>query len=460
MNRLTLEQAAAALAKGELTAVQLTAAALAQIADERGEGARTFTRVYGEWALRQAQAADRRRAEGKPLSALDGVPVSVKDLFDVAGEPTAAGSQVLAAAPKADRHAAIVERLLQAGAVVIGKTNMTEFAYSGLGINPHYGTPANPWDRGVGRIPGGSSSGAAVAVADGMCFGAIGSDTGGSVRIPAAFCGLTGFKPTARRINDGGLLPLSPSLDSIGVIAHSVAGCLALDALIADSPLQPPTKTLEQARFAVPQTLVLDELQPQVAEAFQLALQRLARAGAQIEPIPLAELAELAAFNAGGGFTALESWRWHQALIAERADDYDSRVLSRIRRGQPLGEQDLQQLRQQRADWQQRVAAAMQGYDALLMPTVPLIAPAIAELEASEEAYFRSNGLALRNPSIINFLDGCALSLPCQRPGAAPVGLMLAGLSMQDEALLGWAQAVERCLAGASLTGGHPALFS
>ncbi|CAI2470352.1 Glutamyl-tRNA(Gln) amidotransferase subunit A [Serratia ficaria] len=189
MNKLTLEQAAAALAKGELTAVQLTAAALAQIADERGEGERAFTQVYGEWAQRQAQAADRRRAEGKPLSALDGVPVSVKDLFDVAGQTTAAGSRVLAAAPKAERHAAIVERLLQAGAVVIGKTGMTEFAYSGLGINPHYGTPANPWDRAARRIPGGSSSGAAVAVADGMCLGAIGSDTGGSVRIPAASAG-------------------------------------------------------------------------------------------------------------------------------------------------------------------------------------------------------------------------------------------------------------------------------
>ncbi|CAI2490011.1 Glutamyl-tRNA(Gln) amidotransferase subunit A [Serratia ficaria] len=342
-----------------------------------------------------------------------------------------------------------MERLLQAGAVVIGKTGMTEFAYSGLGINPHYGTPANPWDRAARRIPGGSSSGAAVAVADGMCLGAIGSDTGGSVRIPAAFCGLTGFKPTARRINDGGLLPLSPSLDSIGVIAHRVADCIALDALIAGGPLRPQPKTLEQARFAVPQTLVLDELQPQVAEAFQQALRRLAQAGAQIEPIPLAELAELAAINAAGGFTALESWRWHRALIAERADDYDPRVLSRIRRGQPLGEQDLQQLRQQRADWQQRVAAAVQGFDALLMPTAPLVAPTVAELEASEEAYFRCNALALRNPSIINFLDGCALSLPCQRPGAAPIGLMLAGLPMRDEALLGWALAVERCLAGA-----------
>ncbi|HBU6104385.1 TPA: amidase, partial [Serratia marcescens] len=176
MKKLTLMQASAGLASGEFTAAQLTAAALAQIADERGEGARAFTRTYAEWAQRQAQASDRRRAAGSPLSALDGVPVSIKGLFDVAGEVTTAGSRVLADAPPAEKHAAVVERLLQAGAVVVGKTTMTEFAYSGLGINPHYGTPANPWERQAARIPGGSSSGAAVAVADGMCLGAIGSD--------------------------------------------------------------------------------------------------------------------------------------------------------------------------------------------------------------------------------------------------------------------------------------------
>lgn len=449
MKKLTLSQAASGLANGEFTATRLTADALSQIADEQGEGRRTFTHVYAQWAQEQAQAADRRRAAGNPLSALDGVPVSVKDLFDVAGEATAAGSRVLASAPAANAHAAVVARLLQAGAVVIGKTNMTEFAYSGLGINPHYGTPANPWDRSARRIPGGSSSGAAVAVSDGMCFGAIGSDTGGSVRIPAAFCGLTGYKPTASRISSGGLLPLSPSLDSIGVIAHDVAGCLALDTAIAEQPLHPQQKTLSQARFAVPQTLVLDGLDDEVTAAFHLSVQRLAQAGAQIESIPCHEFAELAAINAAGGFTALESWRWHQPRIAEHAGDYDPRVLSRIRRGQLLNEQDLQQLQMQRADWQRRVNAAVEGFDALLMPTVPFVAPTIAELQEDEDAYFRINGAALRNPSVINFLNGCALSLPCQRPGTAPVGLMVAGLPLQDEALLGWALAIECCLAEA-----------
>lgn len=449
MAKLTLVQAAAGLASGEFTSRQLIADALAKIADPQGEGERTFTQVYADWAQQQALAADQRRVAGKPLSPLDGVPISIKDLFDVSGQVTTAGSRVLAGAAVAKKHAAIVERLLQAGAVVIGKTNMTEFAYSGLGINPHFGTPANPWDRANQRIPGGSSSGAAVAVADGMCCGAVGSDTGGSVRIPAAFCGLTGYKPTARRIASGGLLPLSPSLDSIGVIAHDVASCIALDAAIAEQALRLESPSLAQARFAVPQTLVLDGLDEEVATAFQRALKRLAQAGARIEAIPCSEFAELAEINAAGGFTALESWHWHQSLIAENAEGYDPRVLSRIRRGQPLGESDLQQLRQLRASWQQRVTARVQGFDALLMPTAPLIAPTLAELAEDDEVYFRANGAALRNPSVINFLDGCALSLPCQRPGEAPVGLMVAGLPMHDQALLGWALTIERSLADA-----------
>ncbi|EFE96135.1 amidase [Serratia odorifera] len=449
MKKLTLLQAAAGLACGEFTSRRLTAEALACIDDPQGEGARAFIRVYHAWAQQQAAESDRRRAAGQALSPLDGVPVSIKDLFDVAGEATTGGSRVLTDAAPAQRHAAVVARLLQAGVVIVGKTNMTEFAYSGLGINPHYATPANPWQRAARRIPGGSSSGAAVAVADGMGFGAIGSDTGGSVRIPAAFCGLTGYKPSACRIDMAGVQPLSPSLDSVGVIAHGVADCVALDAAIAERALEPQTLPLAQARFAVPQTLVLDDLDDAVATAFDRALQRLTLAGARIDALPCSEFAELAAINASGGFTALESWQWHQTLIASQAADYDPRVLSRIRRGATLGEGDRQRLQQQRGDWQRRVAATLEGYDALLMPSVPFIAPTIAELEADEALYFRVNGAALRNPSVINFLDGCAVSLPMQPPGSAPIGLMVAGLPQQDQALLGWALSIERCLAGA-----------
>lgn len=443
---LSLQQAIEQLALGNVTSQQLTEQALSHISAADGEGSLVFTQVYAEWARQQAAASAARRAANQPLSPIDGVPVSIKDLFDVQGETTTGGSRVLADAPAAEQHAEIVTRLLAAGAVVIGKTNMTEFAYSGLGINPHYGTPANPWDRDSRRIPGGSSSGAAVAVSDAMSFGAVGSDTGGSVRIPAAFCGLTGFKPTARRISMAGVLPLSASLDSVGSIAHDVASCVALDAIIAEKPLSLRLKDLSKAHFAIPQTLVLDGLDPQVSAAFSAAIAALKQAGAQISEIPLSELSELASINATGGFTALESWAWHKPLIATRADGYDPRVVSRIRRGEPLGETDRLRLVQQRADWQQRVSGKVLQYDALLMPTVPFIAPTIAELVADEESYFRVNGAALRNPSVINFLDGCAVSLPCQKAGAAPVGLMVAALPMQDETLMSWALEIERCL--------------
>lgn len=442
----SLQQAIEQLALGTITATQLTEDVLANINAADGEGALAFTQVYARWAREQAAASTTRRAAGAELSPLDGVPVSIKDLFDVQGEATTGGSRVLADAPAAGTHAEVVTRLLEAGVVIVGKTNMTEFAYSGLGINPHYGTPANPWERASRRIPGGSSSGAAVSVSDEMSLGAIGSDTGGSVRIPAAFCGLTGFKPTARRISMAGVLPLSASLDSIGTIARDVASCVSLDGAIADAPLSLTVKNIAEAHFAVPQTLVLDGLDAEVSAAFMQAIATLKQGGAHITEIPLEELAELASINATGGFTALEAWAWHQSLIAERGEGYDPRVVSRIRRGEPLGESDRQQLVSQRADWQQRVSSKIQQYDAVLMPTVPFIAPTIAELEADEALYFRVNGAALRNPSVINFLDGCAVSLPCQAEGQAPVGLMVAALPMQDEALMSWALEIERCL--------------
>lgn len=446
MQHLTLSQAQQQLAEQVTSSLALTEAALAQCENPQGEGALVFTHLYHQQALQQAAASDARRKAGKPLSVLDGIPVSIKDLFDVAGESTTAGSKVLRDAPAATVNSAVVQKLLDAGVVIIGKTNMTEFAYSGLGINPHYGTPANPFDRATRRIPGGSSSGAAVSVSDGMSLGAIGSDTGGSVRIPAAFCGLTGYKPTARRVSQSGVLPLSAALDSIGVIAHDLASCLALDGVIADTPLNIFKKSLAQARFAIPQTLVLDDIDADVLRAFTAAVDKLKQAGAQIEEIPCHEFSELADINAAGGFTALESWAWHQQLIEQRGGQYDPRVVSRIRRGVALGSADRQRLEQLRADWQQRVAKNVEQFDALLIPTVPMIAPRIAELEADDERYFRANGAALRNPSVINFLDGCAVSLPCHQSGEAPVGLMVAALPLCDDAMLSWSLQIERCL--------------
>lgn len=441
-----LAELRAALDEGRATSLQLTDAALAHIADPAGEGVRAFTKVYSAQTRAAARASDLLRGAGLARSPIDGLPISIKDLFDVAGDTTLAGSVALQGAPAAKENAVIVQRLLAAGAVIVGRTNMTEFAYSGLGLNPHYGTPRNPWDRATGRIPGGSSSGAAVSVTDQMAVAAIGTDTGGSVRIPAALCGLTGFKPTARRVPLAGALPLATRLDSIGPIAASVACCAQLDAILAGDarPLPRPAR-LAGMRLAVPTNIVQDGMDSHVASSFRAALSRLAAAGALVEDIVVPEFDALASINATGGLSSAEAWTWHRALIQRAGDRYDPRVLSRIRRGQTMTAADLLELLDARAGWIASLEERIAGYDALLMPTVPVIAPTFAEL-AEDEAYYRTNALILRNPTFINFLDGCALSLPCQEAGTAPVGLMLAAAGGRDRDVLAMGMAVETLL--------------
>lgn len=441
----TLWQASQQLQAGTSRPDTFTEAALKAASDPLGEGTRVFLRRYEEKAKTQAQQAGLRWAVKEEQSPIDGLPISIKDLFDVKGEATTAGSRLLADAPVAAMNAGMVARLEQAGAAIVGKTNMTEFAFSGLGINPHYGTPANPWQRAEKRIPGGSSSGAAVAVADGMCLGAVGTDTGGSVRIPAALCGLTGFKPTASRIDQTGTLPLSASLDSIGVIAHDVRSCWLLDSIIAKVPLDIEERDLSQARFAIPQTRVLEDRDEEVTKAWQAAIAVLRNAGATLVDLPLPELNELNVMNARGGITALEAWQWHQHSAAQQPEAYDPQVLVRVQRGSLLNEQDAAELYQQRTEWQQRVNQTLAGFDALLMPTVPRIAPTIESLD-DPQRYREINALMLRNTSVINMLDGCAISLPCHQSGTAPVGLSLASLHGDDARLLSWSLAVETAL--------------
>lgn len=446
----TLEQLGAALAAGRTRALALTEAALARAQDAAGEGARVFTHISRERALAAARASDTVRAAGIVRSPLEGIPVSVKDLFDVAGEVTTAGSAVLRGAPPATRNAPVIDRLIAAGAVIVGRTNMSEFAFSGLGLNPHWGTPANPWDRASRRIPGGSSSGAAVSVTDGMAAVAIGSDTGGSVRIPSALCGLTGFKPTQRRVSIDGTVPLSTSLDSIGPLGASVRCCAITDAVLAGQPVPAPTvRDVAGARLAVPETLVLDGMDATVASAFERALSRLSAAGARITRLAVPEFAQFAALNARGTLAAAEAWAWHRALLAERGAEYDPRVSSRIRGGETMGAADYIDLLAARRRWIAQVEARVSGFDALVLPTVPIVAPRMADLEASDEAYFAANGLILRTPTLINFLDGCALSLPCHAPGQAPVGLMLAGPGGRDPDILALGQGVELLLRAA-----------
>jgi aspartyl-tRNA(Asn)/glutamyl-tRNA(Gln) amidotransferase subunit A len=447
--RITVADCAADLRNGKTTAQELTARAMARIQDPQGEGAKVFTRVYREAATASAQASDALRKAGLARSAIDGIPVSIKDLFDVKGETTLAGSVVLKDAPPASESALVVRRLIAAGAVIVGRTNMTEFAYSGLGLNPHYGTPRNAWDRKTGRIPGGSSSGAVVSVSDGMAVAGIGTDTGGSVRIPAALNGLVGFKPTARRVPMEGVLPLSANLDSVGPIAPSVACCAALDKILSgeesEGALLPAP--LDGLRLALPTTVVLDAMDTHVADAFAKSVAKLSAAGAKIVELPIQAFARLAQINAKGGFTAAEAWAWHKDLIARSAEKYDPRVVSRIRRGQEMSAADFIDLMKARTTWIGEVRDMTSSYDALILPTLPIIAPALDELAASDDAYFKANGLILRNPTVINFMDGCALSIPCHRPGDAPVGLMLAGHAMSDAKILSIGLAIESLFA-------------
>lgn len=445
----TLNDLTLALNEGRTSSVALTELALARAQDAAGEGARVFTKLYAESALAQARASDTLRAAGIVRSAVEGLPISIKDLFDIEGETTMAGSVAREGEPAADTNADVVQRLIAAGAVIIGRTNMTEFAYSGLGINPHYGTPLNPYDRATGRIPGGSSSGAAVSVADGMAVAGIGSDTGGSVRIPAALCGLTGFKPSAWRVSMQGVLPLSANLDSIGPIAASVRCCAELDAILSgDGGPVPEAMALRGLRLAVPTTLALDAMDKHVADSFAAAVARLKEAGALVDEIAIPEFAEVGGINSKGGFTAAEAWAWHRDLIARAGKRYDPRVVSRIMRGQDMSAADYLDLLDAREAWVAAVDRRIAGYDALIMPTTPIVAPAVADLVASDEAYYAANGLILRNPTLINFLDGCALSLPCHAPDTAPVGLMIAGSNGADRRILAVGLAIEALLAG------------
>jgi aspartyl-tRNA(Asn)/glutamyl-tRNA(Gln) amidotransferase subunit A len=442
----TLDTLAGLLAAGRTSSRALVEACLARIEDRAGEGQRTFLFVDREGALAAADAMDMLRAANAAPSQFAGIPISVKDLFDVKGQVTRAGSRVLASRPAAERDAESVARLRRAGLVVIGRTNMTEFAFSGLGVNPHYDTPRNPWERAAERIPGGSSSGAAISVTDGMAYAGLGTDTGGSCRIPAAFTGLVGYKPTADSVPLTGAIPLSTSLDSIGSIARTVACCAAMHAILSDTSIPAlGEQRVSGLRLGVPKTFVLDGMDRVVDRAFEAAISRLSTQGAKIEEFDLPELTDIPAINHKGGFGAAESFAWHRKLMEKHAALYDPRVLTRIHRGAEQNAADYIDLLAERAALIAAVEKKIARFDALALPTVPIIPPKLSELVDDAE-YSRINLLALRNPTVINMVDGCAISLPVHEAGAAPVGLMLAMPRGSDARLLQIAAAVERAL--------------
>jgi aspartyl-tRNA(Asn)/glutamyl-tRNA(Gln) amidotransferase subunit A len=447
MAAATLDTIADELASGRTSSRRLVEQCLARIVDPNGQGATVFLQVDETAALGAADAMDRLRSARAAPSRYAGIPVSVKDLFDIEGQVTRAGSRVLASSPPARSTAPAVARLRAAGFVIIGRTNMTEFAFSGLGLNPHYGTPLSPWQRQDGHIAGGSTSGGAASVVDGMAYAALGTDTGGSCRIPAAFTGLVGFKPTASRVPKDGAVPLSRTLDCVGPIARSVNCCAIVDAVLSNETIPTfETRDLQGIRVLVPTTIALDNLDSMVASAFGRTLRILSEGGVHVTTAAVPEFAQIPAMNGKGGFAAAESYAWHATLLRNEGDRYDPKVSVRIRRGAQQSAADLISLMDARAELIDAVTARMSNFDVLVLPTVPIPPPRLKELE-DEADYTRVNLLALRNPSIINLLDGCAISIPMHRATEPPMGLMIAACRGQDRTVFEVARVFEAALA-------------
>ena len=445
-----LTAARVALAARRTTAERLLDASID--AARADAGRHVFVRRFDDMARAAARSVDAQHAAGAPLPPLAGLAVSVKDLFEVEGQVTTAGSKVLRSEAPATADCPAVARLRRAGAALVGHTNMTEFAFSGIGINPHHGTPANPATAAIDptpRIPGGSTSGGAVSVAIGAAWAALGSDTGGSIRIPAALQGLVGFKNTARLTPADGAIPLSTTLDTVCAMTLSVRDAIVLHEALAARNVRLARRPLRSLRLAVPAATMRDGMDATVAVAFERALRALRDGGAQIEDIALPEIAQLATIQATGGFSAAESWAWHRARLGTAEADYDPRVAARIRRGERMSAADYIDLLNARRAWIAGMEQATRRFDALLSPTVPIVAPPLAELQASDDAFFAANALLLRNPSVVNMLDGCALSLPCHRDGEMPVGLMVWSGALADDTVLDVSLAIEAALAAA-----------
>lgn len=449
---LPLAQLSQKLACGECSARQLVDAAFTRIEAADDPAHPVFVSLYREAAIAQAEAVDAARARGAAPSALAGIPFAAKDLFDVQGETTRAGATVLDNEPPASANADAVQRLLDAGLVLVGKTNMTEFAFSGLGLNPHYGTPP-AWGTAGPQpcAPGGSSSGAGVSIAAGMVPLSLGTDTAGSCRIPAAWNGVVGYKPTQSSVSRRGAFPLSPLLDAPGPLARTVACCHTAHQLLSRqplAPLQPPQPT--QLRLAVPSNVALNDLHPDVERSFNRALERLAQAGANIAELDIPEFDTAAEIFGTAPLAAFDAWAIHRDRLASHYDAYDPFVARRISSGQHIDaatqERNLARRRTAIESYRDRV----QGFDAVLMPTTADTPPLIAPLRYDLDAFAAANGRALRNTSLSNFVDGCAITLPCHRDGEAAVGLSLCQAQGQDERLFAAAAAVELLLEGRS----------
>jgi len=415
----------------------------------RAADEKVFTKLYAEAARAAADASDARARASVTLGPLDGTIVSIKDLFDVAGEATTAGSLMRRTAAPALRDAAIVSRLRQAGAVIIGKTNMTEFAFTAIGDNMHYGTPGNAVD--ASRIPGGSSSGAGVSVGEGTSDISIGSDTGGSIRIPAALNGVVGFKPTARRVPLTGAYPLSATLDSIGPLGLSVAACAVADAVMAGEeppPLHLPLP-LDGLRVGVPRGLLLEDTESDVGVAFDRSLAGIERKGARLVDISIDDfIADMRAATKRGSIAAMEGAEIHADWLATGASvPVDPHVSGPLSRAAMLPAPVYIRALRRRGALVAAMDERLTAVDVLALPTTPVTAPTIGSMAEDAELRDRVEGLLLRNTQVANQFDLCAISLPMPDM-ALPAGLMLVARNGRDRNLLRIAAEVERLLAG------------
>ena len=450
INQRTLASLAVLAQSGKLDPVALVAETLTRI--ENHPDRSIFVALTQERAAREAKAASERIKTGRSLGLLDGLPVAWKDLFDLAGGVTTAGSVVLAERPPAAADATVVANLGSAGMVSVGRTNMSEFAFSGLGINPHYGTPRNPRSTDVHRIPGGSSSGSAAAVAAGLVPLAIGTDTGGSIRIPAAMTGIVGYKATRGRYAMKGVFPLAQSLDSLGPLCQTVQ-----DAVWADAAMHGLTApVIRRAEIAdlsivVPETIVFDDAEPEVVTAFEEAIKRLEAAGVKVrrQAFPsFAEIFELTARH--GALVTAEAYALHRERLAgPDAERMDPRVVARSRLGEKITVSDYIAILDARDRLIHEAGESIRAGELIAHPTLPHVAPPLDPLLADDDLFFKVNARTLRNTSIGNFLDFCGVSLPCGTGAAGmPVGFQLSAPHHQDDRLLSAALAAEATIRG------------
>lgn len=415
--------------------------------EDRKDRETVYVKLYLETARSEADAADKRAATGENLGPLDGKIISIKDLFDVAGEPTLAGSIIRKTADAAEKDAVIVDRLRKAGAIIIGKTHMTEFAFTAVGLNPHYPVPGNAYDNRL--VAGGSSSGAAVSAGEGSCDIAIGSDTGGSVRIPAALNGVVGFKPSHGRVPLEGVFPLSPTLDSVGPLANTVAACADADAIMAgEAPLPLPHVGFAGLKVGVARGIVLRDMEDDVASAYHAALTKLEKAGAILTECSFDTLiSTLKTGPNNGSLTSIEASRIHLDWLNDKTMPVDIRVSEALRRRLAITDAEYQTLLAFRGNLVKQADAMMSDFDVVLMPTTPIKAVPIAQVDEDVPEYDRVETLYLRNTQVVNQFALTALSIPMPIP-ERPAGLMLVGRNGSDRQILAIGAAVEALLKG------------